>query len=302
MTSPDTSISVGPSSAPKWVLVTGVSFLGVAFLFLIFLACLTITQGKPDLLIGTEHIVNLIASMALAIGAAFIGGYAKAEGKIKFAKWTTPIQFSVGGGIATFIIVLAFLTAINPKGGVTTTRAHVINLAAKVNQLCVLFSQRAATPDGLRGLHEKAVLYYNQIGSFQNEKLESDALVEKYVTMASTIAMAGVLTDEMDDVGKAEKVKLWAALGVGACTRGLKHSKEIAEKTKSSEIRGWVRGKDDYLLYYKALCRSLELKHTEDPEERTIIRAAVHKDWAEIQSPFAPMEPSLINALSPPAT
>ena len=55
---------------------------------------------------SSRYLVVIVMSLAVAASFSFLGGSAVASGKIPIFK-DSPLGFSVGGGIAVFVIVFA---------------------------------------------------------------------------------------------------------------------------------------------------------------------------------------------------
>ncbi len=109
--------AVGPASAPKWVQVVGVVSLAVATLF--FMGLVIAGIGGHPVPCDTKIYARIVLAILLAVGSGFLGGWAKAEGKIPSLGALvglvpkngdpgsgSPITFGIGGGGAVFIIVL----------------------------------------------------------------------------------------------------------------------------------------------------------------------------------------------------
>jgi hypothetical protein len=97
-----------PKDLPRWVPIAGVLFLAFAVLSLFYL--LLAPQGiSPD-----KHVIfDVWIGFCSAASASFLGGTAKADGRLPWPAWlggsSSPIQFATAGGIAVFIIVLVIL-------------------------------------------------------------------------------------------------------------------------------------------------------------------------------------------------
>ena len=89
---------------PSWFPKAGFASAALAFFFIVALVIVE-TMGKqvPS---TARVLVDFAIVIAIACAFAFIGGTAKAEGKILFFKNYELIQFATGGGIAVFVIVL----------------------------------------------------------------------------------------------------------------------------------------------------------------------------------------------------
>ncbi len=96
-----TSKFLQPTS--NWVLVVGVAFGFLTFLFLAALVVMSVL-GKP---IPPESrlLVVFVLAIGVALSAGFLGGTASASGKLPLPGGLDPVSFSVAGGIAVFVIV-----------------------------------------------------------------------------------------------------------------------------------------------------------------------------------------------------
>ena len=101
--SPQPSSSSPP--VPPWFAKAGAVFVGVTLLFFMSLIGASILQH--DIPTNGKPLVVIVLALSIALSFAFIGGNAAAEGNVPlpFAK-DKPVAFSVGGGIAAFVIVL----------------------------------------------------------------------------------------------------------------------------------------------------------------------------------------------------
>jgi hypothetical protein len=95
-------------ASPPWARVVGVSFGGATFIFFIVLA---VSGFHP----AAKFAVISVLALGLSLSLAFMGGSAAAKGKlpIPFLR-DMPVEFSVAGGIAAFVIVLLFANWIYP--------------------------------------------------------------------------------------------------------------------------------------------------------------------------------------------
>jgi hypothetical protein len=99
--------------AKPWILVVGCVCLASTLVFIMFLIILS-TQGQP---IPREdrYLFYTLIALSLALSFAFLGGYANAKGSIPFPLGNIePLKFSLGGGVAAFIIVLALFSLLFP--------------------------------------------------------------------------------------------------------------------------------------------------------------------------------------------
>lgn len=100
---PDNVVPI-PPTAPTWILIVGAS---TAVITIVFVMYLVLSERKHTK--DTRGLVAIVVALTAALAFAFLGGYAKAEGKIPISESLTPIEFGVGGGIAVFVIVYALL-------------------------------------------------------------------------------------------------------------------------------------------------------------------------------------------------
>jgi len=95
---------------PSWFPKAGFASAAVAFFFIITLVIMeTLGKQVPS---TARILVDLAVAIAIACAFAFIGGAAKAEGKIPILKGYEPIRFATEGGIAVFVIVLGLCVAV----------------------------------------------------------------------------------------------------------------------------------------------------------------------------------------------
>ena len=90
---------------PSWYPIAGAAFL---LLTIIFFMYIYINPGPS----GPGVVLTLISSFCAAASFAFIGGSAAASGKLPLFK-DSPIGFSMGGGVAVFVIVLLLVNQIS---------------------------------------------------------------------------------------------------------------------------------------------------------------------------------------------
>lgn len=98
--------SIARPGVPYWFPIAGVSFAAITVLFLMYWL-LVGPQFDPQ----KKVVFDVLIALCVACSGAFLGGSAVASGKIPWFK-NSPIQFSTAGGIAIFIIVLAFMEKI----------------------------------------------------------------------------------------------------------------------------------------------------------------------------------------------
>jgi hypothetical protein len=92
------------SSVPSWFSVAGFATSGATLLF--FMALVVASTFGKEVPLGSRFLVVIVMALGTALSSAFLGGSAVASGKIPIFK-DSPLTFSVGGGIAVFVIVLA---------------------------------------------------------------------------------------------------------------------------------------------------------------------------------------------------
>lgn len=145
---PDNTFPV-PPTAPTWVLIVGASLIVITIFFAMYL----VLSGRKHTK-ATRGLIAIIVALTTASAFAFIGGYAKAEGKIPISQSVTPIEFGVGGGIAVFVIVYGLLSFTwvreskpsNDDDGIamnllpTTTLRSAIEAAAEAGEKTVIYS------------------------------------------------------------------------------------------------------------------------------------------------------------------
>lgn len=104
MTTPEAAAK-NTSSVPKWVPITGAGFGGLTLIFFMALVLLSlIGYTIPE---NSWGLVSIVLALGVALSFAFLGGQAAAEGRIPIPGLADhPLVFSVGGGIAVFVIVL----------------------------------------------------------------------------------------------------------------------------------------------------------------------------------------------------
>jgi hypothetical protein len=90
-------------AVPSWFPFVGVLFAASTILTLLYLM---FGEALPQ---DRKFFFDAWLALSIACSAAFLGGNAAAEGKLPLMK-ATPLQFSAGGGIAIFMIILALTT------------------------------------------------------------------------------------------------------------------------------------------------------------------------------------------------
>jgi len=131
--SPSPADDMGPSGARSWILWVGAAGLILAGLF--FMAIVVAGIFGYPIPCNTKPYAHVVMAIFLATASGFLGGWAKAEGKIPslgrlFSSGTTPpasgndndgspITFGIGGGGAMFVIVILLATWIDPCQGET---------------------------------------------------------------------------------------------------------------------------------------------------------------------------------------
>ncbi|HLG57882.1 MAG TPA: hypothetical protein VI485_21230 [Vicinamibacterales bacterium] len=94
-----------PKSVPSWFPIAGYAAGGVTLLFFMYVA--TSQQVQPTF----AHVI--VTALGVALAAAFLGGDAAAKGSLPIPLLKEqPMAFTVGGGIATFVIVLVLGSAL----------------------------------------------------------------------------------------------------------------------------------------------------------------------------------------------
>jgi hypothetical protein len=89
---------------PKWFPIAG---FGSGILTLLFFMSLVIASVfDKQVPVGSRFLVVVVVALGAGLSSSFLGGAAVASGKVPVFK-NSPLKFSVGGGIAVFIIVLA---------------------------------------------------------------------------------------------------------------------------------------------------------------------------------------------------
>lgn len=102
---------------PSWPVVVGIGSLTATSMFLIFLVV------APAL--GIERLderwVTPIVAIGAGLGAAAFGGHASVSGKLPIeALNSQPVSVSLGGGLATFFLVLVLLPRVMPAAPAST--------------------------------------------------------------------------------------------------------------------------------------------------------------------------------------
>jgi hypothetical protein len=91
-------------SVPTWFTVAGLAGGAVTLFFLMALVLLSVFGFEIPR--TSRFILIAVLALGVAISAAFLGGSAAASGKIPLPGNATPIQFTIAGGVAVFVIVL----------------------------------------------------------------------------------------------------------------------------------------------------------------------------------------------------
>jgi hypothetical protein len=101
-------VEPAPSNAsPVWVLIVGVSFLGLAVIFIMVLILLGVAGFPLPDNVNSKFLICALLALVTSIGSGFLGGSAAASGTIPLPRiLQNPISFGITGGIAVFIIVL----------------------------------------------------------------------------------------------------------------------------------------------------------------------------------------------------
>ena len=86
-----------PGEVPKWFAVAGYASGAATLLFFMYVALSG--DGRAN------QASVIVMALGLALAFSFIGGQAAADGRIPFFK-NSPVAFSVGGGVAVFVIAL----------------------------------------------------------------------------------------------------------------------------------------------------------------------------------------------------
>ncbi|TIV73130.1 MAG: hypothetical protein E5V89_01875 [Mesorhizobium sp.] len=87
---------------PSWFPVAGAVFLAITIAFFMYVYI------SPPPVTGQPIVLTALTSFCAAASFTFFGGQAAAGGSIPYFK-DAPIKFSVGGGVAVFIIVFALM-------------------------------------------------------------------------------------------------------------------------------------------------------------------------------------------------
>jgi hypothetical protein len=91
-------------SPSKWVLVAGLIFGTLTFLFFVGLVIAAVSgRSVPP---NARLLVMVVLAIGIALSASFLGGTASASGKLPLPGNMDPVAFGVAGGIAVFVIVL----------------------------------------------------------------------------------------------------------------------------------------------------------------------------------------------------
>jgi hypothetical protein len=92
-----------PTHVPTWFPVAG--FVTGAITLIFLMAVLVMGMFGHDVSQNGRFLVVIILAFGFAMSFSFVGGSAAANGRIPAFK-QSPIRFSVGGGVAVFVIVL----------------------------------------------------------------------------------------------------------------------------------------------------------------------------------------------------
>lgn len=93
------------SSVPRWIMVFGALMGGIVLLF--FMALVFIEIMGHSIPINARFLVVCVLAIGMAFAFAAMGGSAVASGVLPLpAGIDSPIKFALGGGIATFAVVL----------------------------------------------------------------------------------------------------------------------------------------------------------------------------------------------------
>jgi hypothetical protein len=99
---------------PKWAPKAGAMFGAVTLLFLMGLTIASTLSAKVPA--GAQFLLVSVIALGVAMSMAFLGGDAAAKGQIPIPGVDKhPVEFSVTGGIAAFIIVLIIGNWLSPK-------------------------------------------------------------------------------------------------------------------------------------------------------------------------------------------
>lgn len=92
---------------PAWFSVAGLAFAAVTLVF--FMSYLFV---GPTIDSSKRIIIDALVAVSASVSFAFLGGRAAANGQIPGFK-NAPVNFSVGGGIAVFVIILLIMVGAN---------------------------------------------------------------------------------------------------------------------------------------------------------------------------------------------
>lgn len=91
---------------PHWAPVAGVTFGGITFVFFMALVIMSLFDKALPPTSTSKFLIISILSLGVALALAFVGGDASAKGILPISYLNSkPIEFSVAGGIAVFVVV-----------------------------------------------------------------------------------------------------------------------------------------------------------------------------------------------------
>ena len=136
-------------NAPFWTAILGASCLVLVLLF--FMGLVVASLFGYSIPSTAKFSVHVVVALVAAIGSGFLGGWARAEGKIPWFNrkpkldpvGATPagespdaasrgIGFGVGGGIAVLVITLLLTTYVDPKEPETRYTLQFLHLPTAV--------------------------------------------------------------------------------------------------------------------------------------------------------------------------
>jgi hypothetical protein len=91
------------STTPSWFPIAGVTFAALTFLSLMYLLV-----RPEDIPVGKRVVFDVWLALCLAASLSFIGGTAKAQGRVPWVGGS-PITFSAIGGFGVFVVALVVL-------------------------------------------------------------------------------------------------------------------------------------------------------------------------------------------------
>jgi hypothetical protein len=106
---------------PTWAPKAGVVFAAGTLVFFMVLVLLSVFEKNiPD---DAKFPIVAVLALGLASASAFLGGDAAAKGQLPVSFLNArPVQFSVAGGIAVFVIVFLFGIGLYPSTGAAGAR------------------------------------------------------------------------------------------------------------------------------------------------------------------------------------